>query len=395
LRTDGVTGDVRRDNLSDKEQNLSTGRFLTDRPAERARGTRVSRMARSAAAAHSLTRALESVSGVGNIGACVLRHARRAIGCRFASMAAPTGDGELAIVAVAGYPHEFVRGLRIPVGQGPIGRVFESGRPMVVPDLSAIPQMPSPRPRFATNSFMAVPLKVGAQVVGIVCLSDPLDGRPFAAHHLRILRRAIAPASLAFALDASRCEARASERAAMIDPVTGLFNRRYFELRFEEELQRASRNAARVGLLMIDIDDFKTINDRFGHPVGDTVLRDVADVLRGSVRRFDVCARFGGDEFAVIMADADEQRLENMAERIRGNIDRYRPETPGVASPAITVSIGTTVATGRRPHDVVERADHALYAAKHAGKNRVVGATLMKSSPAPDFPAALSQLRAV
>jgi diguanylate cyclase (GGDEF)-like protein len=179
----------------------------------------------------------------------------------------------------------------------------------------------------------------------------------------------------------------------MIDPVSGLFNRRYFHLRIEEEMQRASRHGTLVGLLMLDIDDFKGINDQFGHVVGDAVIRDVADILRQAVRRFDVCARYGGDEFVVIMADADEERVQGVAERIRRNIDGYRSLDSFGSVVTTTVSIGCTLASAGGPREVMERADQALYVAKNAGKNQIVATSLTRSLAEPDFLAELSQPR--
>ena len=349
-------------------------------------------LVRSAAAAHSLARSLAAANGVADIGNRVLRHVRHAIACRFASMAAPTGNGDLSIVASHGYPHALVHHVRIAPGEGPIGTVFTTGRPLLVTNRSAATGVHPRRRRFATDCFMAVPLCVGQDVAGIVCVSDPSDGSPFTRRHLATLRRVTSPAALALALEAAREQVRVHAHAAVIDPVSGLFNRRYFQMRLQEEIQRAGRQGTMVGLLMIDIDNFKGLNDRFGHLVGDAVLRDVAEIVRQSVRRFDVCARFGGDEFVVLMGDADEQRLGAVAERIRRRIDAYRPADGQLAGVATTVSIGVTLTGGRPPQEVVACADQALYAAKNAGKNRVVATSVTKVWAPPDFPAAASHL---
>jgi diguanylate cyclase (GGDEF)-like protein len=382
------------ENHSSEEQNLSGRRLLTHRAATK-QGSDPSGVLRSAAAAHSLARALAEANGVQEIGKCVLRHVRRALACRFASMAAPTGGGDLAIVASEGYSHALVQHVRIAAGKGPIGTVFTTGRPLLVRDMAAAAAFHPRRRRFATDSYMVVPVLVGGAVAGIVCVSDPIDGKPFTRRHLGTLRRVIAPAALALALDAVREQSRAHAHAAVIDPVSGLFNRRYFQIRLQEEMQRAGRQGTMVGLLMLDIDNFKGLNDQFGHVVGDTVIRDVAEIVRQSVRRFDVCARFGGDEFVVIMGDADEQRLRAVAERIRRRIDAYRPADGRMSGVATTVSIGVTLTSDRPPQEVVERADQALYAAKNAGKNRVVTSSVTKSWAAPDFPAPVSELQAV
>jgi diguanylate cyclase len=123
---------------------------------------------------------------------------------------------------------------------------------------------------------------------------------------------------------------------------------------------------------MIDIDDFKGVNDSFGHLAGDTVIRDVAEILRRSVRVFDVCARFGGEEFAIIMPGSVVESAAMVAERIRERIEAYRPADPGLEKISLTVSIGLAVSSpGMSAHDLIDSADQALYLAKRAGKNRV------------------------
>lgn len=379
LRKGRVAGVVSRGTPFSEVDNLSGRRLLTHRAALNQTQDSHGSSLRTEAAAHSLARTLAAATDVHGIGNCVLRHVRRVMSCRLASVAAPGGDGDLAIVASHGDPHALVEHVRIPIGKGPIGTVYRTGRALLIRDISTVPGLRARRLRFATDSFMAVPLKFGDEVVAVVCVSDRIDGGPFTRRDLRILRRVTAPAALAFGLEAARREARANARAAMIDPVSGLFNRRYFQLRLEEEMQRASRHGTLVGVLMLDIDNFKGINDQFGHLVGDMVIRDVAGILRESVRSFDMCARFGGDEFVVIMADADEERLHAVAERIRRNIDAYRSADRGLAGVATTVSIGVTLTCGRRPEEVVECADQALYAAKNGGKNQVVATSVTSS----------------
>jgi diguanylate cyclase (GGDEF)-like protein len=126
-----------------------------------------------------------------------------------------------------------------------------------------------------------------------------------------------------------------------------------------------------VALLMIDIDDFKRVNDQFGHAVGDLVLRAVSEILQGSVREFDVCARFGGEEFAILMLGASVDSASSLADRIRTRIEEYRPTEPGLGDLLVTASIGVSLSNGALQAELLEHADRALYSAKKAGKNRV------------------------
>ena len=163
-------------------------------------------------------------------------------------------------------------------------------------------------------------------------------------------------------------------RASVRDSLTGLLNHREFFRRLEEEIARADREGQELAVLMIDLDDFKAVNDTYGHLRGDAVLRDVARALERCVREQDVLARYAGDEFAVVLTATSARATNAAAERIRECVSAV-PIDPGSPSDGtVTVSMG--VAT-RGPGvdllaDVTERADQALYRAKAAGRDRVV-----------------------
>jgi len=205
-----------------------------------------------------------------------------------------------------------------------------------------------------------------------VCAADPLDRRPFTRRDVAFLEALAAPAATALDLERAITTADAYAEAAAIDPTSGLFNRRYFQIRFEEELQRSRRHDVPVTLLIADVDDFKMINDLHGHLAGDSVIRDIAEILRASIRVFDVCARFGGEEFAIIMPASGADAAVKSAERIRDQIAAYRSADPALSNLSITVSIGVATSTpASSALDLIQQADEALYDAKRAGKNRV------------------------
>src|SRR5205814_8774646 len=126
--------------------------------------------------------------------------------------------------------------------------------------------------------------------LGVPCVAERLDEQPFSDEDVRVLRALAAPAALALARERALGQAESFAHAAAIDPLTGAFNRRYFQTRLEEELERSRRHTLSLTLLLVDIDNFKTINDTFGHLAGDAVIKDIAEILRRSVRMFDVCA---------------------------------------------------------------------------------------------------------
>ncbi len=156
------------------------------------------------------------------------------------------------------------------------------------------------------------------------------------------------------------------------DPLTKLGNRRFGEVTLDGWLDQYRRLGCRFGLLFIDIDRFKTVNDRFGHEVGDEALRLVARTLTATSRQDDQVVRWGGEEFLLLLADANAAALSTVAERMRVMVKRTRM-LAGRCPVALTVSIGGTLtAPGDTAELVVRRADDLLYASKRAGRNRVM-----------------------
>jgi len=166
---------------------------------------------------------------------------------------------------------------------------------------------------------------------------------------------------------------RRAQRLAITDGLTGIYNRRYFEERLEEETRRARRYGRPMSLLMFDIDFFKNYNDTCGHLKGDEVLRKIALTLQRYSRETDIAARYGGEEFVMILPETDGQNASRLADRIRMSI----AETPfegesQIPSGKVTVSVGVScLLAGEEGYDALERADRALYMSKQNGKNRV------------------------
>ena len=318
-----------------------------------------------------LTRLLGRTEGQQEVCSVVVRHVARCVQSRFATFAVPTEDKQLQIVATFGYPMEMVRMLRIAPGTGVIGSVYQKGTPLLVQDVTTVPGLRR-RPRYRTNSFIALPISAGDEVLGVLCVADRRDDAPFTRDDLTTLRTLTAPAALALARERARRDAEDFARAAVTDPLSGLFNRRHFHERLEEELDRARRHRTTVSLLMIDIDNFKGINDRFGHLAGDVVIRNVGDILKRSVRRFDLCTRFGGEEFAVVMPGSGAESSASVAERIRERVEAFRSPETELADLRVTASIGMVVSGGASARELIARADQALYEAKRSGKNRLV-----------------------
>jgi len=166
----------------------------------------------------------------------------------------------------------------------------------------------------------------------------------------------------------------AQHQAAVIDSLTGLHNRRFFEAQLNLELERAKRSDQAVGLVTLDIDHFKSVNDTYGHPGGDRVLIQVAEQIRAAARAADVVARYGGEEFAVLMPGITGHELTAAADRLRIAVNSRPMEVNPQVTLAITVSAGAVSSpfNGTTAQDLVAVADRALYAAKRTGRNRVV-----------------------
>ncbi len=165
-----------------------------------------------------------------------------------------------------------------------------------------------------------------------------------------------------------------TEKLALTDPLTGLHNRRSAHEILTLETERAKRYATPFGVAMIDIDHFKQVNDSFGHAMGDEALHAVAESLQATARTTDVVTRWGGEEFAIFLANTDMQGCRHAADRFREQVERIPPFDGGPAS--LSVSVGVAVYEEHdTPETLIERADHALYRAKRGGRNRVVTVT--------------------
>ena len=161
---------------------------------------------------------------------------------------------------------------------------------------------------------------------------------------------------------------------AYVDGLTGMFNRRFFEIRIVEELERAQRYHGSMSVIMLDIDKFKKMNDEFGHLLGDEVLRQVSSIFSAQLRKADVACRYGGEEFAIIVPETTGDHALAVAEKLRQVIENWH--FPGVSRKVtVTGGVASYPQNGTTRDDLVRAADEALYAGKQAGRNRILPAT--------------------
>lgn len=280
------------------------------------------------------------------------------------------GKDEFLVAVAEGYRKEILGArfpLEAPTWAGWVLRAREEPLVIRMERRSGMPIL-DPKERVPPGaSFLAVPLKAQNRISGTLLLTR--QGESFTSRELRLLR--IYCNQAAVALENAIVYERV-ENLAATDSLTGLFNRRYFESSLARELARCDRTSSGLALLVVDIDHFKGFNDAYGHVMGDLVLRKVALTLQTALRKGDVLARFGGEEFVVILPQVNHRGAMDSAERLRQSVARSGVH-PGGPRRKVTVSIGVALfpehATGA--DELLRAADGALYQAKNLGRDRV------------------------
>jgi two-component system cell cycle response regulator len=255
--------------------------------------------------------------------------------------------------------------LSLRVGEGIAGWVLAHGKPARVVDVALDPRfLTAPGQGFAIASMVAEPLVSEGKTIGVLSISSP-EPDAFSATD-EVLARLLANCSVA-PIQRARLE-----RLAVTDDLTLAYNSRYLSSRLDLELERAQRTEAPLSVLLMDLDFFKRVNDRYGHDVGDQVLRAFAGRVRSATRRVDVLIRRGGEEFVLLMPGATTEQARVIAERVRFNVSQS-PIAIGEKRVSQTVSIGVATWDGREsPAKLEKRADAAMYRAKERGRDRVV-----------------------
>ena len=267
--------------------------------------------------------------------------------------------------------------LRINRGEGIAGKVVELGEPLLVENLESDPRIKQKnRQHYKTRSFVSVPLKIEDRIIGVLSLSDKTSGEVFNEEDLDLVQSFATQAALVMERNEFFNKTEKLKKLTITDHLTGLLNRRYLYERLKDEVARSRRHGHHLSLLMLDLDGFKTINDTFGHLFGDQILIGIAETLLNTVRSIDVVARYGGDEFMIILPETAELLTVDIAERLRNTVAHQEvppQEAADTGLPALSVSIGIACypGHGETVELLLDNVDKALYRAKHKGKNRI------------------------
>jgi diguanylate cyclase (GGDEF)-like protein len=279
-----------------------------------------------------------------------------------------TNDDGFEVAASRGFDEgRTPRGAELPIEVHRLRSIVAEGRPHVFPQ-GGLPAPHDP-PLSATSSCLAVPLVTRGEAVGILTI-ERKDAPALGEGDLELAKSLGGQAAVA--IDNARLFGEVRKQA-ITDPLTGLGNRRHFFNLAAQEIKHARRYGSAYSVMIIDIDHFKNVNDTWGHAAGDLALVEIASRIVGKVRDVDIPARFGGEEFVVLLPETGIEGAKQAAERVRRAVGDT-PVCVGAETLTLTVSIGVATAQG---HDetldqVIRSADDALYAAKTAGRDQVI-----------------------
>jgi diguanylate cyclase (GGDEF)-like protein len=294
------------------------------------------------------------------------------MGARRTEILYPDGDGKFIR-----YPQEDSdpeKGLKLMADSKLFGLLEKSAKPTVLPVISSGFEEDEPFLNYAIGRgfVVAATIRVGNQTGCILLVSERKDGRDYSDSDIDILSTVSNIASLS--LENIR-QYSTIEKLSYTDSMTGVYNYRYFYKRLSEEILRAKRFNRVLSLVILDIDNFKLFNDRYGHQIGDMVLKRLSRLITDTIRTIDVLSRYGGEEFCIIMPDTDAVSCGKFIERLRKEISDFRLESGELKeSDVITVSVGGAVYPlhASTPDRIIYCADMALLKAKASGRNKAV-----------------------
>jgi len=292
---------------------------------------------------------------------------------QYSIMLLDDSSGRLKIISSFGLPKPVRESNKYEFGSNIFGKTIEIEELVYAPDVEHDSDYNFfPNIKESSGSFVSIPLKSEKKhSIGVINLYRK-QTNSFSKQELSLLVKVAE--QIAKVIDKTLLYKHTKE-LSITDELTGLYNRRYFNQRFEREVLRAKRYKRPLTAIMIDIDYFKSYNDINGHILGDEVLKKVAVLLERNIRKADILARFGGEEFVVLLPEIDKEHSYQVAEKLRRTIENNSfPEERKLPNKKITISLGvsTLLEDTYSAQELLDFADKALYEAKRLGKNMVV-----------------------
>lgn len=282
-------------------------------------------------------------------------------------------SNDLVFKAARGSQGEKVKEFRLTMGQGIAGWVARERKPLIVNDVRNDHRFFKEvdyRTKFETKSILCAPLIFKDKLLAVIEIINKLDNQPFEQNDLNTISILLDSASIA--LENAKLFNQAEE-LAVTDDLTGLYNARYLDQLLETEISRCQRFNERASFLFLDLDFFKTVNDRYGHMVGRAVLKETADLMKEHFRETDYISRYGGDEFVIVLPHTDTDETFELSESLRKKVEGHTFLKAAGYTIRLTASFGiaTYPVHAQSKEDLILMADKAMFQAKGNCRNRV------------------------
>lgn len=322
----------------------------------------------------NINKMLTSSRDINDILVMVMKRVKEMIGAEaWSILLVDETTGDLVFEKTAGKKNEALKKLRLKPGEGIAGWVVEHGEPVVVANVENDKRF-SPRidraSSYKTKSVMCAPIVSKDNTVGVLEVINKSNGDPFTAEDLSLLMRLVDHAAIAV----ERMNLyQKLEELVITDDLTSLFNTRYLNRSIETEIQRSKRYSSSVSLIFLDLDYFKDVNDNYGHLVGSKLLVEIGEILINQLRSIDIVARYGGDEFVIVLPQTMLKSAITIAERIREALEETVFLTQEGYNLKMTASFGVASypETAKSKEDLLRLADESMYRVKRNTRNGV------------------------